>query len=142
MKVSFTVHGPPVPCARPRVGKNGHAFMPTKTKNYEKHVAACALNALMKSAWRVDWGSYGVVITVHREARRGDLDNYTKSILDGLTKAHVWDDDAQVEFISAVMCVDRMLPRVVVEIEMLGDHSLEERRAAEKREQARRRGRA
>jgi Holliday junction resolvase RusA-like endonuclease len=32
---------------------------------------------------------------------RGDIDNYVKGVLDGGTKAGVWGDDAQIEFLLA-----------------------------------------
>jgi len=40
----------------------------------------------------------GVKITLHeKDARRRDIDNYTKSIFDVITKNQIWLDDSQVD---------------------------------------------
>jgi Holliday junction resolvase RusA-like endonuclease len=52
---------------------------------------------------------------VFRPARRGDLDNTLKSILDSLTGI-AWDDDSQVRCIYAERREDKVNPRVEVEI--------------------------
>jgi crossover junction endodeoxyribonuclease RusA len=36
--------------------------------------------------------------------RRRDLDNILKAVLDGLTKAGLWDDDVQVDYLRVARC--------------------------------------
>ena len=115
MIVRFTVPGAPVPKARARV-VNGHAFTPARTRAYEKHVQTCAREALSRVAWRLDAPAYALRVVVHRAARRGDADNYGKSIGDALNRL-AWDDDRRVTEIWIRMTVDRANPRVEVEIE-------------------------
>jgi crossover junction endodeoxyribonuclease RusA len=38
-----------------------------------------------------------------RDRRKTDIDNYCKSLLDSLTKAGVWADDSQIDW----MCIER-----------------------------------
>lgn len=120
MKLSFTVNGPPVPKARARVvhGPDGtEAFTPTKTREYEKHVARVAAAHLLGKAWPLD-RAYSVSMTVYRAAARGDWDNYAKAICDALNGI-VYADDRQVRR-AEVLIVDRdPKPRVVVEIETI-----------------------
>lgn len=92
--VKFRVEGRPVPKERPRHTKNGHSYTPPKTVAYEKLVA---------EAWRSTGattfeGPIAVLIDLHpthadvtvteapttASRLRGDVDNYIKSILDGL----------------------------------------------------------
>lgn len=134
----FTVPGVPVPAARPRASvlmRNGkpviakktgrpviHTFMPDKTTDYEKHVAVCAQSA----ARAMDWpypptkSRIGLVIRIFRAANRGDLDNYEKAIMDGITKSEqVWPDDRYVVSKNSAMCVSKKNPRVEVEVRIL-----------------------
>jgi crossover junction endodeoxyribonuclease RusA len=60
-------------------------------------------------------GDVTVRVDVFRPARRGDLDNTLKSILDSLTGI-AWDDDSQVRCIYAERREDKVNPRVEVEI--------------------------
>ena len=57
-----------------------------------------------------------VVITVYRPAKRGDLDNTLKVLLDSL-RGYAFVDDAQVIEIHALRLDDKENPRAVVTIE-------------------------
>jgi Holliday junction resolvase RusA-like endonuclease len=102
MKLTFVVHGPPVPKARARVATNAegktHAFTPAKTKAYEKHVGMIAMAE--RTHWRtwprLDRGArFGLSVRVYRSRGQGDLDNFIKSCLDSCNGV-LWVDDSQV----------------------------------------------
>lgn len=128
MKLSFCIPGNPVPKGRPRLGAGGHAYTPAKTRNYERHVYMCAMAAVSKArGWRKDWGSYAMVLRIFREKAIGDADNFGKACMDG---AHgvLYDDDVAVRDIRIIMDDDPIRPRTEVEIEMLDNETLEQRR--------------
>jgi Holliday junction resolvase RusA-like endonuclease len=63
-------------------------------------------------------GPLRVYIDIYREAKRGDLDNKIKIILDSLQG--IWfENDAQVVEIHARMFDDKSNPRAVVSVEMV-----------------------
>ncbi len=104
-KISFVVHGPPVPKARARVvrddgpsGSKTRSFTPTKSADYEAHVGMIALAARTKAAkWTgLDRGvRIGLSVRVYRSREQGDLDNFIKSALDACNGV-LWGDDWQV----------------------------------------------
>ncbi len=117
MNLSFTVHGPPVPKARARVVK-GRAFTPKRTRDYESHVTAVAFAAASRcSKWPKD-ATYALIVVVWRAANRGDLDNYLKAVSDALNGI-AWNDDRQVTRITGRLGIDRLQPRVEVNVEAL-----------------------
>lgn len=128
MILRFTINGPAVPCARARVAK-GHAYTPTKTAKYEKHVAVCAFAAMRSAgAWRVDWGAYRVELDVYRDEAKGDADNILKAILDGFQKGGLFDNDAAVADAHVRLFEVLEKPRVEVVIEMMGYRTADELR--------------
>jgi Holliday junction resolvase RusA-like endonuclease len=104
-KISFVVHGPPVPKARARVVRNNdptgpktRSFTPAKSADYEAHVGMLALAARTKaSKWPgLDRGvRLGLSVRVYRSREQGDLDNFVKSALDACNGI-LWADDWQV----------------------------------------------
>lgn len=69
-----------------------------------------------------DWSKesrYSVVVElIYNTRRRYDVDNRVKPILDALTRAGTWNDDAQVDEILVVRGeVDKERPRAIVWIE-------------------------
>lgn len=119
---TFLVMGPPVPCARARVYATERGFKsstPAKTKTYERHVGMLALAARPRG-WRIDAKAYGLRVSIHRAARRGDADNFLKSIADGL-KGVAWKDDSRVYRMAVEMADDAARPRAYVTVELLGD---------------------
>ena len=121
MIVRFTIPGPPVPKARARV-VNGHAHTPERTRRYQHLVGLAASGgmALASARWPRD-ARYRVSIEiVPGTAHRFDVDNVGKAILDGCNRV-AWDDDSQVDELTIRrLPVDRLRPRVEVEVEVLG----------------------
>lgn len=109
-RIQIIVPGPPVPCARPRVvplmrngqpvlGQGGrpivHTFMPDTTTEYENRIALFARRVVVSNPdWQRVATNPDVALRVHvhfvRQHRRGDLDNFQKSALDGLKKANAY----------------------------------------------------
>lgn len=117
----YTVHGPPVPKARPRLGRGGKVFTPERTKQYEEHAATVARAALSHlRGWRTDWASYAMTVRIFRESAVGDCDNHVKAHCDSLNGVAYLDDCAVTE-IHATMVDDPARPRVEIEVRMLGD---------------------
>ena len=121
MRLTFTIAGPPVPKARARVTRFGGTYTPAKTRAYETHVGTCAMAARLATRGWVRTAHYRVALDVYREHRRGDLDNYAKSVIDGCNSI-LWDDDRQIRDLRVVLhdCADDgSAPRVEVAIEVL-----------------------
>lgn len=100
--VTFTVPGRPVLKQRPRVGKNGKIYTPKKSRDYEEQVAWAA-RPVFKEPYL---GPVGLQIQVYLSRPGGDLDNYVKTIQDGLNGI-AWRDDRQVKMLFAVVSVKR-----------------------------------
>lgn len=91
--MTFLVEGNPIPKARPRLGRNGNVYTPRRTTKWETWVG---LTAKMRRPQ--DWdlsGEFAVRLEFQVRTARADVDNLTKSVLDGLNKI-LWDDDRQV----------------------------------------------
>lgn len=113
-RLEFLVPGPPVPKERPRV-VNGHTFTPARTAAYERLVAQCARAAGARPV------AGPVVLRACfylPDARRRDLDNLQKSVLDGLNRI-AFLDDSQVQRIEVEKQIDRASPRAWVSVEVL-----------------------
>lgn len=120
VKWMFTVNGVRGK-QRPRVVR-GRAFTPPETVEYERLIAASAINA------GVAVGNRECRVTVDvwtSNRRRRDLDNILKIVLDGLQKAGpsvLADDCATVVREMGIVWrgVDKTAPRIVVSVEVLG----------------------
>lgn len=134
MKISFTVHGPPVPKERPRVFRDSatgesRGTTPKRTDKYEAHVGMCALAARALadrgsvSSWPQKSKAYAIELRVFTESKaRGDLDNYLKSILDGC-QGVLFGTDRRVRRAAVSVDIDVRYPRVEVKIWALDDPS-------------------
>lgn len=87
--------------------KNGapHVFLSDEARQYKrvvnllsKHIEPLTKNVILQ-------------ITVYRPMDRGDLDNYLKSMLDGL-QGNLYENDKQIAEIHAYKRIDRKNPRV------------------------------
>lgn len=133
-ELAFAIPGPCEPKGRPRISRRGKGFRvhtPTKTLEYERKVASYArLAARDVGGWKVGARvplRLEVEVVCHRpkrlfrkvddngerppKATRPDLDNYVKSILDGLQLAELFEDDAQVVEIAAKKQIAKILDR-------------------------------
>ena len=112
MSITFTIPGPPVGKARPRVA-NGHAYTPASTRTYEEAVRA-RWRAARHAPFGPDVPLYALIAAYHaipasasRRARetmarnavlpmkKPDADNIAKIILDALN-GMAYADDKQV----------------------------------------------
>jgi crossover junction endodeoxyribonuclease RusA len=106
--VTVFVPHKPVPKGRPRMTRRGRVFTPQRTLEAE---------ALVREAWGDNpkfTGTVGIVMLLETDGTlitvfpheaapqklRGDIDNYVKTIMDGLN-GKAWDDDKQVTYLVA-----------------------------------------
>jgi crossover junction endodeoxyribonuclease RusA len=129
--LTFCVDGPPKPKGRPRFTKYGHPYTPKTTKDYEQTVRVAAMAALTK--WRMEnnsehWNASGPfslsVFLFFGDRRKRDIDNVLKSISDALNKL-LYDDDHQLDEISAFRDYDGRSPRAVVTVRRLRDSGID-----------------
>lgn len=108
MKMKFKVMGQPVPKSRPRFTKNGHAYTPKSTADYEKDV--CTAYQTTANGYTFTDKPLSIHIIAHLKraksnkkefaTSRPDIDNIVKSILDGLNGT-AFKDDSQIVNINA-----------------------------------------
>ena len=106
MVIGFTLPLAPVAKGRPRLGKGGSVFTPVPTRVFEKQVEMLARRHKPKTPIKCGVNLH-LVFTVKKPRKsvkaypisRPDLDNYIKSVVDGLHE--FWIDDAQVIHIDA-----------------------------------------
>lgn len=110
--IRLFVPGEPVPKARPRMTRTGHAYTPAKTRTYESKVALYGWQAMdgkppsesplhvdilvvlpVPASWSQRKRSEALAYKI-LPAGRKDLDNFVKT-LDGLNGI-VWRDDGQI----------------------------------------------
>lgn len=117
--IEFEVEGLPVPKDRPRLGAHS-IYTPQKTKDYEMLIADTALLCKMEQGWKSEIAFYKVFITLTKtktkirvekvdkgkKILKGDIDNYVKSVLDGIVKGRIIPDDNWVVEINAKITED------------------------------------
>ena len=109
MRVDFTIHTAPVSKQRPRLGKGGCVYTPSKTKVFENIVALSYGNRpsfddkyiriRLKFKFEVpkSYSKKKRLEAIEGKIRptKGDIDNYIKAVLDGLNKK-AWEDDRYI----------------------------------------------
>lgn len=93
------IPGKPVPKARHKIRLYGDrvlTYTPAKTQEYERAVRLYALDARL----RKQKGELATLLIFHTSGP-GDIDNFIKSVHDGLNGV-AWEDDRQVEAVLAV----------------------------------------
>lgn len=104
--ISFFVAGIPKAAPRPRRAKNGHFYVPDVDKNWKEAIAWKARERTKgKKMTGPVWVEllFGLPIPKTTKKHDGewhiikpDCDNLSKSCLDAMTMAGVWEDDCQV----------------------------------------------
>ena len=109
MRVDFTIHTAPVSKQRPRLGKGGCVYTPSKTKVFENIVALSYGNRpsfddkyiriRLKFKFEVpkSYTKKKRLEAIEGKTRptKADIDNYIKAVLDGLNKK-AWKDDRYI----------------------------------------------
>ncbi len=113
LQVMFKIYGEPVAKGRPRFTRQGRAYTPAKTKNYEDEVGMMAKAAMGSSDPLETPVSVFVYVTMpvpqsyskkrteaclsgsERPAKKPDLDNCVKAVTDGMNGI-VYKDDSQI----------------------------------------------
>ena len=109
MRVDFTIHTAPVSKQRPRLGKGGRVYTPSKTKVFENIVALSYGNRpsfddkyiriRLKFKFEVpkSYSKKKRLEAIEGKIRptKADIDNYIKAVLDGLNKK-AWKDDRYI----------------------------------------------
>lgn len=131
MKVRLNIPGPPIAKQRPRLGKGGHVYTPTKTKVYEE---ICRLSYGNRYYFETENISIKIMFKFEvpksyskkkkQDALEGkirpskaDIDNYIKSVLDGLNKVAYKDDRAIYSVYAEKIFADKS--ETIVEIESI-----------------------
>ena len=127
-RIEFTINGECVPKARPRFSKFGHVYTTPKTRAYENIVKSTAIDnrvPCITTALRVELVIYKSIPKSFSKLKRKlanegkiypivkpDIDNYVKSVLDGLNGVLFMDDKQIVDFRAVKKYSDN--PRVEV----------------------------
>lgn len=98
MILEIWVPGRPVPKGRPRMTRNGHVYTPAKTHAYEAVVASAGADAM--DGLPPLTGPVLLAALFYGTRATGDVDNYLKSLLDGL-QGVVFQNDRQVRMLAA-----------------------------------------
>ncbi len=89
--LDLILYGDPIPKGRPRMGKNGHAFTPERTRNAERAVITSLMQA-MQDQEVVDV-PVGIAVEFYcATKRKTDGDNLMKLITDAMNGIVVVDD--------------------------------------------------
>lgn len=94
--------GVPVPKGRPRRGAGGRMFTPKRTRDYEQMVAWYARGSGLRFAVPVE-----LELVVRLSVMRGDGDNYLKSVVDGLVKGGLLEDDGPTRVVAQSVRLER-----------------------------------
>lgn len=121
--VSFTIPGEGVPKGRPRFNRrSGNFYTPKTTKVYEDCVALLAVATRARYTKEIDVRVEVVIYT--KKKSPADIDNISKSVLDGMQRGGMLEDDVQVWGLDVRRVVSDN-PRVDVRVTKLGKRESE-----------------
>lgn len=110
----IVIEGPPKSKARPRLGKRGSVYSPSKPN---EEALGWELKTIFKQ--RIEEGNLAVGCVFYRPNRqRIDVDNLLKLVMDAATGI-VWKDDSQVTAQLGILEMDKERPRTVI---VFGEH--------------------
>jgi Holliday junction resolvase RusA-like endonuclease len=110
----ITVPGRGKPKERPRLVK-GRVITPKTTLDYEKKVRECAKEQNPGMTMIETKNIYFKIVIYMNNKVHGDIDNYIKSVQDGLNGT-AYKDDKQIKHIEGFLFYDKENPRVEIEI--------------------------
>ena len=123
MILEFEIPLSPVAKQRARIKRNGFSYTPAKTKNFEESVKHYGINhrpkELIEFPIKLTCEFY---ISKPKKPKfnlpitRPDLDNYLKSIMDGLNNI-IWKDDSCICHVDAKKFYMTDYPKVIVRVE-------------------------
>lgn len=93
--LAFEVEGVPVPKARPRVTRSGHAYTPAETKAYEELIGYAIREHYQGPPLTSEVALTLTVRVPKKRGRPADFDNYAKIFCDA-ANGLLWKDDSQV----------------------------------------------
>jgi Holliday junction resolvase RusA-like endonuclease len=112
--IRLSIDGPPRAKGRPRFNPRGRAWTPRATRLAENTLAWEARKQMLDQHTRALVGPVEVRVVFHlATARRVDVDNLVKLVLDALNGI-AWADDSQVVHITALKTIDRDHPRTEI----------------------------
>lgn len=130
LTLQFTFPGNPVPAMRPRLGRH-RTYNPPVYTRYKTALVQALKKAFGHLALDIPpTGTkqrghylashrYRLVVEVYRVARKGDADNYLKTVQDAIQQAGIIGDDSQVDEVYCRKHIDRENPRVAFVLEEL-----------------------
>lgn len=140
MSFYLVFYGEPIPAARPRVTKNGHAFTPERYRTFKsklssevKEIVSFSRQKGSKefdfpetrlSTARAKWlreNRYELTIVFHCSSRVGDLDNLLKGVQDALEQGGALANDSQIDKVWAKKTIDKDNPRIEIMLKRISD---------------------
>lgn len=99
--LQLTLYGDPIPKGRPRMGKNGHAFTPERTRNAER--AAITMMMVAMAGKEIVDVPVGIAVEFFcATKRKTDGDNLLKLVTDSMNEIVVTDDSLIEEWFCRV----------------------------------------
>lgn len=125
---AIVIYTEPIPKARPRFTKNGHAYNPTKNTHYEQLVATawrlqhkkiitgyikltCKFFLPIAKSWS-NKDKQAAMEGKKRPDKKPDTDNLIKAVMDALNEVAWWDDKQIIEIHAAKFYAEQ--PRVEI----------------------------